>query len=209
MWQRRRPPLRLISRDVVSDALGRGEHWDPHVYDALEPYLDGDVVDVGANVGGLTIRFAQVAPRVIAFEPNPDMFECLVENTAGLSVVCLNRGVYSVETFIRPDVTGYGPSSWAWPIGTHGTPAGPADWPDSEQRVSAIKVDCQGADLHVLKGLEHFIVRDRPHIVFEFEKELAQTHGDTWDDYEHWLESHNYQLRQIKDGHGDYLASPQ
>lgn len=200
--------MRLIDRDIVSEALGRGEHWDPHVFDALEPYLDGDVVDVGANVGGLTVRFAQRAPRVIAFEPNPEMFACLVENTRGMNVLTIPRGVYSQETFINPDVTSYPPSSWTWLPGRRGFAAGPAEWPHSERRVSAIKADCQGADLHVLRGLEPVIVRDRPRIVFEYEKELSLMHGDAWETYEQWLADHGYTLRQIAEGHGDFLCEP-
>lgn len=204
--------LDLLEDDIVSKALGRGENWDDHVYEALLPYCSGDVVDAGANVGALTLRLAKVAKRVIAFEPNETMHRCLVSNAARLglkNVVAVHRGIYSVETFISPDVTSYPASSWTWPAGTKGdTAAGPASWPNDDRRVSAIKSDCQGADLHVLRGLRRFIVRDRPVIVFEYEKELSLMHGDSWDDYQTWIARHDYSMRQIAEGHGDFICVP-
>jgi len=197
--------------DIVSEALGRGDNWDDHVFDALAPYCDGDVVDAGANVGALTLRFARIARRVIAFEPNRRMYDCLVNNVArlGLNVVTINRGIYSREIEILPEESpGQQASSWTWTPKPGGVPAGPADWPHSGRRVSAIKTDCQGADLHVLRGLRKFIVRDRPVIVFEYEKEFSLMHGDSWDDYQTWITRHDYSLRQIAEGHGDFICVP-
>lgn len=200
-----------LIRDIVSEALGRGENWDDHVYQALAPYLDGDVVDAGANVGALTLRFARHARRVIAFEPNGNMVECLTKNIARLglrNVVVIKRGIYSYETTISPEVTGYPASTWTWQSIANGTPAGPASWPDDGRRVSAIKVDCQGADLHVLMGLERFIKRDRPAIVFEFEKDFSELHSHTWLDYTRWLGERGYSCQQITEGHADFLCLP-
>lgn len=201
--------LDLMPNDIVSDTLGRGEYWDTHVYDALEPYLDGDVVDLGANVGALTMRFAQQAPRVIAFEPNQNLYDLLVKNIKRLgltNVIAIPEGVYSAEVRIRPDVTGYPPSSWTWlPDGN--VRAGPASWDDDSRRVSAIKSDIQGADLHGLIGMEEVILRDHPRIVFEFERELALMHGHTWNDYLAHLDKWGYRHEQIL-GYGDYFCDP-
>src|SRR5258706_16296836 len=98
-----------MPRDIVSDQLGKGYHWDEHVFDALEPYLDGDVVDIGANVGSLTLRFAERAPRVIAYEPNDEMVTRLRENVRLFGfedkVVIRPVALYSYVTTMRPDVT--------------------------------------------------------------------------------------------------------
>lgn len=208
-------PLALLDGDIVSNALGRGEHWDTHVYDALAPYLDGDVIDVGANVGALTLRFAQSAPRVIAFEPNPNMYQCLISNIATLhleNVVAIPEGVYSYETTIYPDITGFPPSSWTWLRGIAGgrfhVKAGPGFWTDMGRRVSAIKVDVQGADLHALMGLEGVIVRDHPRMVIEFDKDLAQMHGHTWDDYVSWLNGRRYLISKITSENDDFFCEP-
>jgi FkbM family methyltransferase len=43
----------------------------------------GDIaIDCGANVGKFTVPMAQTGAEVYAFEPNPDAYACLVENTA-------------------------------------------------------------------------------------------------------------------------------
>lgn len=205
--------LSLLSGDIVSETLSRGEYWEDHVYRALEPYLDGDVVDVGANVGAFTLRFAQFAPRVIAFEPNPEMFACLVRNLDYLEmrdrVVAIPEGVYSKPITIAPQKSSYPPSVWTWLPGDRyaTTKAGPAVWPEMERRVSAIKTDVQGADLHALLGLETVIVRDRPRIVFEYEEDFSAMHGHTWADYSHQMTVWGYQLQRLEPTR-DYFCEP-
>lgn len=204
--------LDLLNGDIVSKRLGSGYHWDAHVYDALAPYLDGDVVDIGANVGALTIRFAQVAPRVIAYEPNLEMVSLLEKNLIRLGlrdkVVIIPEALYDSETTMAPHKTGYPPSSWMWEYGGV-TRAAPGSWPEMDRRVSAIKSDVQGADLHALLGLERVILRDRPRIVFEYEREYSGQHGHTW---EHYVDQINkvwgYTITRIMEGNEDYFCDP-
>jgi FkbM family methyltransferase len=199
--------LHLIQDDIVSKALKEGQHWDGYVYDALAPFLDGVVIDVGANVGALTIRFAQVAPYVIAYEPHPVLAACLRANleTLGLSDKVQIRavGLYSRAVRLGPWTSqpDESPSSWA-PNPEGEAVAGPHV--DSGARVSAIKVDAQGADLHALLGLREVIERDHPRIVFEYEGALAEKHGHTWADYEKQLGDWGYLLRSL--GAGDWEA---
>lgn len=214
-------PMWLIHGDIISDTLAGGNYWDPHVYDALYPYLVDTVIDVGANVGALTLRFAKVAKRVIAFEPHPVLAACLFEN-ARLSrgdVTTCSRGVYSKDVTLGcvPEA-GHSPSSWTWlPIVEYTeadfSPAGPIDADDftANDRVGAIKVDIQGADLHALMGMETIIKRDHPTIVFEFEQDLALRHGHVWLDYTDRMEEWGYKIERISHGcggekDGDYLA---
>jgi FkbM family methyltransferase len=44
------------------------------------PNAKGVVVDVGANVGGYTVRACKTAKKVIAIEPQPDVFNVLRQN---------------------------------------------------------------------------------------------------------------------------------
>lgn len=199
--------MELIEGDIVSEALVRGEHWDPHVYDVLEPYLSGTVIDVGANVGALTMRFAKRAPLVLAFEPNQEMAHCLNVNVP-YNVTVRTRGIYSRPVRLAPRTSEHrSPSSWPW-LPTEDAGLAVAEPFDTFNRVSAIKVDAQGADLHCLFGLRRLIVRDRPAVAFEFEKELAELHGHTWADYETALVGWGYFYARIKESSHDYLALP-
>lgn len=213
-----RTKLTLVDGDIVSQHLSAGQPWEEHVYRALVQHLEGDVLDFGANVGAFTLRFAQHANRVIAFEPNDQMFAALVKNIAshGLmdKVVAINEGVYSYDTSIAATRTGMPPSSWTWqPKGGGGTVvAGPAKWPHMDRRVSAIKCDIQGADLHAILGITDIILRDRPYIVFEYEHDFAAEHSHLWADYRDTFQRWSYELTpligQEPGTNGDYLAEP-
>jgi len=75
-------------------------------------------------------------------------------------------------------------------------------------RVTCIKVDCQGADLKALQGLQHTIDRDRPLIIFEYEMGASLWHSDTWQDYEEFFALHQYQITRIQRDLFDYVARP-
>jgi FkbM family methyltransferase len=74
--------------------------------------------------------------------------------------------------------------------------------------VRFIKIDAQGCDLRVLHGLQQTIDRCRPLIVFEWEKDYAAWHGDTWEDYLAWGETHHYAIERITESFWDYVARP-
>ncbi len=54
---------------------------------ATLPTRLGTVIDLGGNVGLFTLRASAVSDRVITFEPMPDNFQRLRQNTAGLKNV--------------------------------------------------------------------------------------------------------------------------
>lgn len=199
-------PMWLIEGDVVSDTLRAGKNWDSHVYEALEPYLrkDAAVIDVGANVGPHALRFAEKARKVICFEPHPVMSFCLRANMRGRKAE-FHGGLYSrkVALVVRQE-EGNSPSSLTWLPGEGGVDAGPYF---TEERVSAIKVDAQGADLHCLLGLHEIIERDQPAIVFEYEEHLAKLHGHDWLDYTAELYNWGYTFKRVQEGHEDFLAT--
>lgn len=196
-------PMWLIHGDIVSDTLAGGQHWDPHVYDALEPYLSGVVIDVGANVGGLTLRFARVAKHVIAFEVHPVLRACLEEN-ARYNNISVMGGLYSCPTVLAPILDGESPSSWAWaPPPRDSDKYDYATQPNAkpfytDAHVTAIKIDAQGADLHAMLGMQEIIKRDSPVIVFEYEPHLDHLFGHTWVDYVQTLEGWGYKLRNVR-----------
>lgn len=63
----------------------------PDYYDAMISDLrPGDLcIDLGANVGEMTARFAAQGADLIAFEPDPNTFEWLERNTAQFDTVTL------------------------------------------------------------------------------------------------------------------------
>jgi FkbM family methyltransferase len=139
---------------------------------------DGAVaIDVGANVGFFTIRFARwvgAAGRVIAIEPERRNFAELSRRlaAAGLAArVSLHRAVADADTgtahlVINPDHPG------DHRIGTGGEPVAAITLDalaPAGARVSLIKIDVQGAEPRVLAGARTLLSRDRPALFVELD----------------------------------------
>lgn len=205
----------LLQGDTITDSIVSGEGWDLHVVEALAPHIRGGrVLDIGANIGFLTCRFVALGASVVeAVEPSDLLMAFLKENTWKLNglVRHYQYPLYSMETYLAPDMERpWCPSSIPWLPRQRGVLAHRGDDVLGGTAVTAIKVDTQGADLHVLLGLEKTIERWRPAIAFEYEEELAPLHKHSWPDYLHFFRFMNYALHELRvqlPSH-DYLAVP-
>jgi len=56
-----------------------------HTYRFIEPYVKGQVLEIGPGPGAYTRLLVEKAERVVAVEPSPFMVQCLRENLAGCS----------------------------------------------------------------------------------------------------------------------------
>jgi FkbM family methyltransferase len=125
----------------------------------------GDVfVDVGANVGGYTVRLGKKFRRVLAVEPNPKASETLRRNIElnGLSNVVVIDAAVSDKV---GDATMYVPSSGkttrssiiekfkegrSFTVQTTTLDA----LLDGYERIDLLKVDAEGAEIDVLRGAD-------------------------------------------------------
>lgn len=206
---------------TVTRALESRGDWDEHVGAILQEARPGGLaLDLGAHIGWFSVQLATRHDRVIACEPYLRTVDLLRQNVRGFPV-----DVWPVAAYSQPQTltfadwlepTDRGANCYVPGIGRAGmvVPAvaldpyfalGEIDPPD---RVSVIKTDCQGADLHALIGLHRVIERCRPLIVFEWEEALAAHHGHTWTDYQDWCATHRYTLDRITPDFWDYVARP-
>lgn len=73
--------------DQVYEIFHEGHYKDAKI-------KDGIIFDVGANSGLASLYFAETAKMVYAFEPNPEIFEALKENTKGhKNIKIFNKGI--------------------------------------------------------------------------------------------------------------------
>ncbi|HVJ54191.1 MAG TPA: FkbM family methyltransferase [Aliidongia sp.] len=135
------------------------------------------VIDIGANVGFFTRRFARWVSgggRVIALEPEPKNFEALVRviDRRGLSAVVDPVQAAAAETegtvFLKlnPDNPAdhrLAQDGISVPMVTIDGLMAERGWP----RVSLIKIDVQGAEFRVLQGAGQTIERSRPTLFIE------------------------------------------
>jgi len=72
--------VRCALRSHSSDLEYALKGIDPSVLRWFQPRSGDSVIDVGAHIGLSSIRAAQAGARVLAFEPNPGLFEKVREN---------------------------------------------------------------------------------------------------------------------------------
>lgn len=189
-------PLERVSTDAgdlwfpLADRVMR-EHarssgcWDPDVgrvlMECCAAHKDGIFVDVGANIGYFSCliskHFGEM--RTLAFEPHPLIHDVLALNTwsygerVQLHACALggHRGTVALETSDNNlgDTRGVGGST-----ADTVAPIISLDELYPELRAGVVKIDVQGAELEVVRGMVG-LIRRSPHIriVVEFSPELA------------------------------------
>lgn len=152
------------------------------------------VLDVGANVGNHALFLAMFtgAQRVVVVEPNPLALEPLVAN------VLANRmqGLIDLDHLGfglgEADSTGWGMKKHDRNLGATKMAAGQGDlvvrkgdhaFPDLDPAL--VKIDVEGMELPVLRGLEALIARARPTLFLE-------VHEDNAGGFAQWVADHRY-----------------
>jgi len=170
-------------RRIAQGAFEPSEPEYPLLPDWIRP---GDwVIDVGANVGQYTLRFSELAGpegRVIAFEPVPETFALLSANTghfphanvtlinaalsdrtgvAGISLSCFPTGLTDYYKARVSPVDGSARVVITLSFDSLGI----------EHPVGLVKIDVEGHESAVLKGMVQLLRRDRPVLIVETESD--------------------------------------
>lgn len=193
-------------------------NFQKHVSDNKYIHLNEDAVifDVGANVGIMSLNFAQKAQKgkVYAFEPTHYALEKLKRNLA------LNPEtasiIHPVNTFVssndpKPDeIKAF--SSWKIDKGvgsgqhqvhggtamsTEGVPTITLDEFVNDQKISRIdfiKIDTDGHEFDVLSGANDTIKKFNPQIIFELGQYVMEERGISFMDYDKFFTQLNYTL---------------
>lgn len=199
-------------------------HFQEHVTNARYFSLpaNGVVLDVGANFGLMSLRFAQLAPlgKVYAFEPTEYAFGKLMRNLSLNSELAAR--ITPVQAFVSDAATRDQPipaySSWkvdGRPVEAHpvhggllrsANSAGMTTIDDFCQerrigRVDLIKVDTDGHEFQVLRGAARTLETHRPCVIFEVGMYLMDERGVTFEEFIEYLTPLGYGLLNSKNGH--------
>ena len=171
---------------------------------------NGWVLDVGANIGFFTRRFAEWVTgsgRVLAIEPEDTNFSSLRRNLEKwklLDKTLLFQGVASHENDkVLLQLNPYHPGDHK--IGSQGQEvlAVALDqkmleygWPD----VSLIKIDTQGAEHRVLAGAEKLLKDQSPALFVEVDDGALVQLGSSAEQLLQWLDVRGYRAHSIADG---------
>lgn len=143
-------------------------------------------IDIGANIGMMTRRYAGVFKNVIAFEPVDINYQCLKDNTDDLdNVTAYDVGIGNEEKIIDIHNNEDYVNSGGWSIVDFNN----NEWQHYNKEIKLlsqsitvktldsynlkpdyIKIDTQNYELEVLKGAEKTIRENKPIIQLEVEK---------------------------------------
>lgn len=132
----------------------------------------GKCLDVGANIGFMSMALSYSGCSVVAFEPQPELFKLLKRNcpNAKCSPIALSDefAVGLMPRIRYGDRGNYGGLGLGMKsdLGTISVATQPLDGTDVTN-INFIKIDVEGHELQVLKGATETILRDKPVMYIE------------------------------------------
>jgi FkbM family methyltransferase len=175
----------FASRDdfAAGDHVLHGNPYEPEIGAVLKRHVKPGmaVVDIGANIGRLTMLMAslvQPSGRVVAVEPNPEniiMLEAsrrvngfdqilVIQAAAGR-----RTGLLALNVAYSNGMTGELPSDSDAIFASRPVPCFALDAIlPNDRPFNLVKIDTEGAELNALIGMSQTLARDRPVIVSEF-----------------------------------------
>lgn len=182
---------------------------------------DAIIFDIGANIGSMTFRYAQMAPNghVFAFEPTDYAFKKLKKNLSLNSNLAqritpiqlfLSDRTYSdhqIEAYASWKVDGSAEN----PHPLHGgsiqtagaVPAVTLDdfcKENSIQSIDLIKIDTDGHELQVLRGAKKSIKAFTPYVIFEIGLYVMQEQEIEFEQFYSYFTNYGYYMLNAKNG---------
>ncbi len=178
----------LTQLDAIDELLN-----DATALIGFKPDFRGTFIDVGANIGVYTLRYARAFANVIAIEPNPATYHILQANIAlgrASNVIPLPIGCSDRVGTVQLNVPVGGMLGWST-LGSDATwESYPVDvYLDTvdrlvakaglSERVALLKIDVEGHEVQVLRGAYSTLVQHRPMVLYEvLSKECARESAD-------------------------------
>lgn len=188
---------RIVSRGGIKYNLDISDYQQWLIYfncksdssDHVLDYLNNSVtiLDIGANIGQTSLNILKtqekkgILPKIYSFEPFPDTFNKLqinVElNNASTKIHCINKGVGSSPGKL-PMLKHNEANSGGFRIVKEANSATiSVDVTTIDQfvidnnitRVDFVKIDVEGFEFEVLKGMQQVLETHKPVVIFEFD----------------------------------------
>ncbi len=171
----------VIVNDRIGMSIVSNGFYEIDIVNTIMSSLDFDpqentCLDIGANIGNHSVQFNNYFNKVIAFEPQLRNFKILKLNTDPYdSISAYNYGLSSKNEEAVINIP-YGNSGGA----SHVVPTSSKNKFYSEQiqlrvyddefdeQISFVKIDVEGNELEVMKGMKNTIQKYKPVISFEY-----------------------------------------
>ncbi|OAN74011.1 hypothetical protein A8B78_17860 [Jannaschia sp. EhC01] len=187
-----------MERDPIQRSHRDGAFFEPEELALMRQHLPdgGTFLDIGANVGNHSLYAGLfcAAGRLIPFEPNPLAYRLLILNLVmnGLH----DRTVFDYVGFGASDVDreGFAMTQRRKNLGAARMVPGEGEIatlrPDDflhDETPDFIKIDVEGMEMQVLRGLQKTIARTRPVLLVEVDRENIHDFAD-------WRLAHGFAL---------------
>jgi FkbM family methyltransferase len=188
-----------IHKDLFLNGI-REPQATKYLREILEP--DWTVVDIGANIGYYALQEADIVSDVIAIEPSPANCEILEHN------IELN-GYYNIDVqqLAIGDCEGVigfklnQACNWnsIAPKGEEGNiivQIVPLDKLVNGSQVDFVRMDVEGYEMNVLKGMERILKENRPRLFIEVHRDKLKDYGSSQTELLEYLASFGYQIEK-------------
>ena len=205
--------------DIQCEYVLRGLGWDNQLDEILSALgnAPGDVVEIGANIGGSLVPRASEYPHLTfhCYEPVPAFFALLSANAASFAspnVQVYNQAVTArdgeqIEIFTQLGTAGAVANyDGHRAIDTVKLSGRTLDTLAQGLNVRLIKIDTDGFELSVLRGGERTLATNRPLIFMEFHVRLMRAAGQDPTQLAELLQRLGYRPKKIWDNFGAVLA---
>lgn len=197
---------------IISKELEQKKIWSKRTLEIIEQNknLDSTMIDCGANIGTISIPMSKNCKEVYSFELSKFNFLLLCANmwlNNSMNIKPFNNILSyddDLEYFFKEIKEGKISNFGDIRTNANGETKSLSKKIDSynfNNPVSLMKIDCQGMDLDVLLGAEKTIKKDRPKIIFEYEKRFSK---QPFSDYRCFFDRLNYSMKDI--GDRDFLC---
>jgi FkbM family methyltransferase len=208
-------------RSDLAERLMIDGHYEPKIVKTLPASIQGDAIDVGANIGFFSVYLSCVAKRVLSIEPlTTALLERNIQRNGCRNVLIERAAVGSAEatasiSFVegREEYSSLGAM-------VHDS-IKTAKHERMDVRVTTIdalcerhnlspgfiKIDVEGHEFQVLRGADKTITKHRPVILMEVSRKLLEANGSEPYDVFSFLEERGYSLLSIESGYTPIWAA--
>lgn len=166
--------------EYIGRSLYNYGEWSGEECDKIVSLASGVCVDIGANIGFMSMAMLAAGNFVYAYEPQPAIYALLDQNTSkfGARVSCRNIGLGSVAGLAKMPRIRYGSKGNYGGAGIGfkselGTIDVQVETLDAQElrNVKFIKIDVEGFETEVLRGGRETILRDKPIMYIEDDRD--------------------------------------
>jgi FkbM family methyltransferase len=217
--------MQLDIRELVQETLLLEGIWEPkttrYLCDSLGP--GGVFLDIGANAGYFSLlasRCVGESGKVLAVEPNPAMAKQLRQNSErnGFANIAIAESACSDSVESRSlyvaNASNTGLSSlsrdnlaWTKSVTVTCTTVDLLVEEYGLHHVDLVKIDVEGAELQVLRGMTTVLTCLRPKIIIELLPSLLESFSTTVVAVKEYLAAFDYRTMSLED-HSNYLSVP-